>query len=289
MAVCAVEMAMWDAAGKAMRAPVCSLLGGRWRDKVDIAGYLLIQDAARLAEAATELKRQGYRQFKVKVGSGEENDIRLARAARQALGDGVHLRLDVNGAWTRFTAKRQLLRLAELDLAYVEQPLEMDDLEGSAALRRCQPVPIALDESVYTVQDVVNAINADAADVMLLDAHETGGLWQARKAAAITEGFGIMVGLHSGGELGLSQAANLHLAASIPDMRLAIDSMYEDFRDDILTQRLEVVAGQMAVPTGPGLGVVPDLDKLERYRTDAVRGAYLDDSRPGWFPLKPAY
>lgn len=289
MALAAVEMAMWDAHGKLCGQPLSRLLGGTWRRSVALSGYLLDADPASMAEHAGALKAQGFTQFKIKIGSSEALDIALAEAGRTALGESVHIRLDVNGAWTRTTAKRQLERLREYDIAYVEQPLEIDDLEGHAELRAGQPIPIAIDEGAYTLQDVANVIRNKAADVVLLDIHEIGGVWQARKAAGMCEAFGVDTALHSGGELGISQAANLHLAASIPDMRLAIDSMYPDFADDILVDRLEVRNGEIAVPTGPGLGVEPDLDKLERYRSTDVRGGYLDASQPGWFPLKPAY
>lgn len=289
MALCAVEMAMWDVQGKLARAPLSRLWGGMWRERVGVAAYLLIADPGQLVEAAQEFRSQGFEQFKIKIGSGARLDIELVAAARKVLGEGIHLRADVNGAWSRPTARRQLERLRGFDLAFVEQPLEMDDLEGHAELRRCQPVPIALDESAYTLHDLANIVRAGAADVVLLDAHEAGGMWQARKMAAVAEAFGLETGVHSGGELGLSQAANLHLAASTPDMKIAIDTMYFNYRDDILTERLRAEGGAMAVPTGPGLGVAPDLDKLERYRTDTVRGAYLDPDRAGWFPMKPSY
>jgi glucarate dehydratase len=97
------------------------------------------------------------------------------------------------------------------------------------------------------------------------------------------------VGLHSGGELGLSQAAYLHLAASIPNMSIAIDTEYYYQDADILSERLQLIDGQCAVPTGPGLGVEPDLALVERLRTDRVRGAYLDVDRRDWIPTKPAY
>jgi len=102
--------------------------------------------------------------------------------------------------------------------------LGLDDLEGHADLRRAQPVPIALDESAYTLSDVGNIVRARAADVVLLDPHEAVGLWQVIKQAAICGSVGIPVTFHSGGELALSQAAYVHLTASISNMMLAIDT-----------------------------------------------------------------
>jgi glucarate dehydratase len=289
MAIAAVELAMWDAFGQLCGQPLCRLWGGQWRETIPIAAYLLVHDPGRLAEKAAWYKAKGFRDYKVKIGTGAARDVAQLRAARKVLGDEAHIRADCNGAWSRATARRQFEKLREFDLAYIEQPLEMDDLEGHAELRRSQPIPIALDESVYTAGDLANVVRAGAADIVLLDAHEAGGFFQARKQAAIAEAFGLTVTLHAGCELGLSQVANLHLAASIPELRLSIDSHYPLFSDDILPEPLVIADGCMRVPDKPGLGVEPDLDKLERYRTDAVRDAYLDPARPGWFPMKPSY
>ncbi len=289
MAMCAVEMAMWDAFGKACGQPLYRLWGGEWRTRIPLAAYLLQSDPAIVVEDARRYLDAGYETFKLKIGYDERSDIALTRSVREVIGSDRPLRLDVNGAWTPGTAKRQLQRLLPYDPAYVEQPLELDDLAGHAALRASQSVPIALDESAYTLQDVGNIVRAQAADVILLDPHEAGGLWQTVKAAAIAESVGIPVTLHSGGELALSQSAYLHLAASIPNMSLAIDNELAHLAGDISQQPFVIERGTLAVRDAPGLGVDVDLELVARYEVDDIRGAYLDPRRPGWFPTKPAY
>ena len=289
MALCAVEMAMWDALGRATGRPLHALWGGLWRDRAEMAAYILAADPVAAAEAARDYARRGHRSFKVKIGMSEATDISLVRAVRGVVGDGVPVRADVNGAWTPGTARRQLEKLRECDLQYIEQPLELDDLIGHAALRRAQPVPVALDESAYTLSDIGNILRMEAADVVLLDPHEAGGLWQVIKQAGVCESAGIPVTLHSGGELGLSQAAYLHLAASIPNMTISLDTEYAHLAGDIVAHRFTLEDGCFAVPTGPGLGVEVEEAALDRYAVDRIEGAYLDDRRPGWFPVKPAY
>ncbi|HVE48799.1 MAG TPA: mandelate racemase/muconate lactonizing enzyme family protein [Casimicrobiaceae bacterium] len=289
MAMCAVEMAMWDAFGKACGQPLFRLWGGRWRTRIPLAAYLLESDRARLAEKTQRYLDSGYETFKLKIGYDERSDIALTRLVREAIGPDAPLRLDVNGAWTPGTAKRQCRRLAEFDPTYIEQPLELDDLAGHAALRASQSVPIALDESAYTLQDVGNIVRAQAADVILLDPHEAGGLWPVIKGAAICESVGIPVTLHSGGELGLSQSAYLHLAASIPNLSIAIDCEHQHLAADIINEPFVIDRGTLDVRERPGLGVDVDEDALTRFRVDTIEGAYLDPRRPGWFPMKPAY
>jgi glucarate dehydratase len=289
MATCAVEMAMWDAFGKACGQPLYRLWGGRWRQRIPLAAYLLQSDPAQVVADARAYREDGYETYKLKIGYDEHSDIELTHLVREVIGPDAPLRLDVNGAWTPGTAKRQCRRLVPYDPAYIEQPLELDDLAGHAALRASQSIPIALDESAYTLQDVGNIVRAQAADVILLDPHEAGGLWPTVKSAAIAESVGIPVTLHSGGELGLSQAAYLHLAASIPNLSLAIDNELRHLAGDVITEPFAVERGALVVPEGPGLGVTLDHAAVERYRVDDITGAYLDPRRPGWFPTKPAY
>ncbi|MDB5851335.1 MAG: hypothetical protein JWP29_5087 [Rhodoferax sp.] len=288
MAMAAVEMAMWDAQARASGQPLSALWGGVFREKVEAAAYLFGTDAEQLTTAAQRFKDTGYRSFKVKIGMDPASDIGNVEAVKRVTGE-LPLRADVNGAWTPGTARRMLERLRGYDLQYIEQPLELDDLQGHAELRRMQPVPVALDESAYTLADVGNIVRASAADVVLLDPHEIGGLWQTIKAAAICEAVGIPVGLHSGGELGFSQSAYIHLAASIPNLSISIDTERAYLADDVVTDAPRIVDGSFSVPTEPGLGALPDFEKLARYSTETIHGAYLDAARPGWFSTKPAY
>jgi L-alanine-DL-glutamate epimerase-like enolase superfamily enzyme len=288
MAICAMEMAMWDALGKKAGLPLYALWGGMWRKEVEGSAYLFTNDRQGLSERLKRFLDNGYTTFKVKIGFDEASDIALAETTRKIIGDKP-MRLDVNGAWTVPTAKRQLEKLRRLDPAYVEQPLELDDLAGHAALVAASPVPIALDESAYTLTDVGNIVRASAADVVLLDPHEAGGLWPTIKSAAICESVGIPVSLHSGAELALSQSAYVQLAASIPNMSIAIDTERTYLGGDISPNPPVLKHGRYAVPQEPGLGVEIDEDAIAKYRVDRIVGAYLDTERPDWFPVKPAY
>lgn len=288
MAMAAVEMAMWDAQARVLGQPLSSLWGGVFRQQVEVSGYLFGTDTQALRAQASGFLDSGYRSFKVKIGMDMASDISNVEAVRSVVGD-LPLRADVNSAWTPGTARRRLERLRGYDLQYIEQPLELDDLQGHSELRRMQPVPVALDESAYTLSDVGNIVRAGAADVILLDPHEIGGLWQTIKAAAVAESAGIPVTLHSGAELGFSQAAYIHLAASIPNMSISIDSERHYLSDDVVQVQPVLADGAFAVPTEPGLGVQPDFAKIARYQTQTILGPYLDASRPGWFSTKPSY
>jgi glucarate dehydratase len=288
-ALAGVEMALWDILGKRAGMPLYKLWGGAFRRQIPLVGYVQAKSPQQAAEAAANFVADGYQTIKVKIGMTPESDLEIVSAARTAIGSAVKLRADVNGAWTIGTAKRMLRKLEAFDLEYIEQPLPMDDLRGHAELRRLFATPVALDESAYTMQDVLNIIRAEAADVLLLDPHQAGGLWRCRKAAAIAEAAGLPVTLHSGAELGISTAAYLHLAASVPNMMLAIDTQYSNQSDDIVTEKHDCQKGIMAAPEGAGLGMVLHRGKLEGYKENGIRAPYLDTELPGWFPTKPQY
>ena len=288
MAIAAMEMAMWDALGHRAGLPLCALWGGMWRESVAASAYIFVSDPHKVSDTAKRFLEEGFETFKIKIGVSMQTDVPLVEAVKKVVGN-CDVRADVNGAWTPGTARRQLAKLAPYDLAYVEQPLELDDLAGHAELRTCQTVPIALDESAYSLSDVGNIVRASAADVVLLDPHEAGGVWQVIKQAAICESVGIPVTLHSGGELALSQAAYVHLAASIPNMSLAIDTEQTYLAGDIAPDGPRLKKGRFTVPDRPGLGVEPDMALIERYVVDGIKGAYLDPDKPDWFPTKPAY
>lgn len=287
-ALAGFEMALWDIVGKQAKMPLYQLWGGAYRNPIPMIAYLQAKDPQQIAADAAAAVANGFDTIKVKIGMSPASDLEIVAAARAAAPQ-AKLRADVNGAWTIGTAKRMLRKLEEYDLEYVEQPLPLNDLIGHAALRKLFSTPIALDESAYTMQDVLAIIRHDAADVLLLDPHQSGGLWHCRKAAAIAEAAGLPVTLHSGAELGISTAAYLHLAASLPNLMLAVDNQYHSLTDDLIDAPHRLTNGSMNVPTGAGLGVALNAQKLRQCATDTIRDPYLDPDQSDWFPTKPQY
>lgn len=287
-ALAGFEMALWDIVGKQANLPLYKLWGGAYRNPIPMIAYLQANDPQQIAAEAAAASAAGYETIKVKIGMSPASDLEIVAAARAAAPQ-AKLRADVNGAWTLGTAKRMLRKLEQYDLEYVEQPLPLHDLNGHAYLRKLFSTPIALDESAYTLQDVLAILRAEAADVILLDPHQAGGLWRCRKAAALAEAAGLPVTLHSGAELGFSTAAYLHLAASIPNLMLAVDNQLTNLTDDLTEPLHQIQRGNLAVPEAPGLGMKLATPKLQQYRADKIGQPYLDPDRPEWFPTKPQY
>jgi glucarate dehydratase len=270
----ALETACWDLIGKAVDRPLHQLLGGRMRDRIPMIAYLMYrlpspsggggeQTAEQLVEHARALVAEhGLRTLKLKGGVLEpEEEYATVRALREAF-PAHDLRFDPNALWTAETAVRMGRRLEELDLEWYEDPTW--GVDAMSRVRRDVRIPFATNMCCVQLDQLPVAIRAGALDVQLLDVHDWGGLGQTLKGAATCEAFGLGIGLHSGGEAGVSTALYLQLAAALPKLPHAVDSFYHHQTEDVITRPHRYVDGCFGVPDGPGLGVELDLDQLRR-------------------------
>ncbi len=151
-------------------------------------------------------------------------------------------------------------------MEYLEQPLAEDALAESARLRRQTRVPVALNESVYGPDSVRRILKLEAADVLVVETYQAGGVWPCVLIGRLAQAAGVPCVMHCGHDLGLKTAAMLHVAASSPAFGTAHDTTYYGLQSDIARPELTIRAGHMELPSAPGLGVevVPEL--LSRYR-----------------------
>lgn len=301
----AIEFACLDLQGKALNKPVCEIIGGKMRDEVPFSLYLFYRypNAAGQGEVSSpdqmasyvreQVARHGFQSIKYKNGvlpPDEEVDtfISLRKAFPK-----MPIRLDPNAAWTVTTAIRVARRLHDYDLEYLEDPVW-----GMRALARVNAkapwITLASNMSIFAFEDLAPNVAMDVLDIVLLDPHWYGGITRARLAAQVCETFGVDVGMHSGAEFGISQAAMIHLAASLPNLLLAPDSHYHHLTDDIIEGgKLQYTGGRMKVPEGPGLGVRLDRDKLARYHELSDKrqmGSWIEDPRrPGAITCQPKW
>ena len=300
-----LEFAILDIQGKALNKSVCALLGGKVRDEVHFSAYLFyryanpsgageVSTAEQMVQFAKDLVSQyGFSTLKYKNGVlPPDDEIDTFIALRKAF-PKHRIRLDPNAAWTITTAVHVARRLHDYDLEYLEDPVW-----GLRAMQRVNQkapwVTLASNMSVFAFEDLAPAITGDVLDVVLLDPHWYGGIHRAKLAGQICDTMGVDVGMHSGAEFGISQAAMLHLAASLPNLVLAPDSHYHHLTDDIIEGgKMKYKNGAMVVPTGPGLGVSLDRDKLARYHEFSTRqemGSWIEDPRkPGAITMQPKW
>ncbi len=263
-----IELALWDLSGKARGVPVAALLGGLVRQRVDVAACMGIQSYERAGEIAAYFVEQGFGTLKTKAGADMDEDIAMVRGVRDAVGDQLKLRIDPNRAYSPSQAAELCRQLEPFDLEYLEQPIPAEPLSDAHWLRSQSRVPIALNESVTDPQSVLAILQADAAAFVLPDTHIAGGILPCVTIGRICEAAGIPCIMHCGHDLGPKTAAMVHVAAACQAYSLANDTTYFGLEDDVITERIKIRDGQIAVSTIPGLGIEGDPDRIARYRVD---------------------
>jgi len=263
-----LELALWDICGQAAGLPVAALLGGVIRERVEVAACMGIQSYERAKEMAAWYVEQGFGTLKTKAGSDMREDLEMVRGVRDAVGDRLKLRIDPNRAYSPQQAAELGRQLEQYSLEYFEQPIPAEPLADAAWLRRQTRTPIALNESVTDPASVLAILRADAAAFLLPDTHIAGGIWPCVAIGQLCAAAGIPCIMHCGHDLGPKTAAMLHVAAACPAYALANDTTYYGLEDDIITERLSIERGTMAVPTRPGLGVAGDPERIARYAID---------------------
>ena len=266
----AVEMALWDIAGKAAGKPVYELLGGKVRELVPTKFSVSGRPAEQAAEIARWAVDQGFTSMKVKVGIDVEGDVARLRAVREAVGPQAHIGVDANGGWgDSETAARAVERLREFDIHFVEQPVPAGALFGFPDTRWRIELPVIADESVYSLADAKNIIEVQGADAFSIYIGKAGGIGPARDIGEYVDGVVLPTLLGSNLELGVGSAAMIHLGLTryINPGPFACDIIGPLFyEDDILVEPLPIKGGEARVHERPGLGVELDEAKIEKYR-----------------------
>jgi glucarate dehydratase len=299
----ALDMACLDIMGKALQRPIHSLLGGKHRDRVPFSAYLFYRypsSDGRGGEDSPEklvdysrmvVDQYGFDALKFKGGVlPPRQELRTLKLLREAFPE-CHIRFDPNAAWSVSTSINTLRRMMEYDLEYAEDPTW--GIEGMALVRKDVPVPLATNMCVINFDQIPLAVRTRCIDIILSDVHYWGGLASNKRLAGVCETFQLGLGMHSDRELGVSTAAQVHLAAAIPNITYACDSHYHHQVDDIITKPFAYKKGCFDVPDGAGLGVEIDREKLAKYahmyQEQGEAGEFLDPYRPEWVPKLPLW
>lgn len=269
LATSGIDLALHDLLGKAMNTSVCNLLGGCHQDKILLSTEVPRGVPEKMAEHSVEYYEQGVRGFKAKVGSDPVRDALSLKAMREALGDKVSLRADANQGYNPKEAIKMctLSQKYDVNLELLEQPTKKWDLDGMARITKTVDVPIEADESAFSLFDVMRIIKKGAADVINAKVAKAGGFYGVKKWAAVAESAGLETVVGTEWGIGSQIAAKLHLGGSTKNIHPVIEFTEIMIHDTLLPESLELKDGYLDVPTGPGLGLELDPEKIEKYRT----------------------
>ncbi len=278
-ALSGVDIALWDLKGRILEQPVHTLMGGSIR--TDVAAYATGtyrrehgDPLAYITEEVGGYVREGFGAVKLKIGFGVEEDLALVAAVRDAIGVRTRLMLDANHGFDALEAIRLGGRAERFDIDWFKEPVVPDDLNSYIEVRRRQPIPVAGGECEYTRWGFREELTRGAMDIIQPDTCATGGLSEAKKIADMAVAFGVRYVPHVWGT-GIGLAAALNLLAVLPhspprykarEPLLEFDRSEHPFRQEILRQKIEHVAGRVTIPDAPGLGIEINRAALEQFK-----------------------
>lgn len=270
----AVDVALWDIAGKAAELPIHRLMGTYRHSVPAYASSAVLESPEAYAAEAISFRDAGWAAYKIHPPRIPEQDIAVCQAARAAVGDDFPLMLDSTWSYNYTDAVRVGRAIEELGFRWYEDPLADDDLNGYIKLREKLDIPIlATEYGPEVLQDYQPWITGKATDMLRGDPAAKGGLTQMLKTAHLAEAFRMPYEIHHGGN-SLNNVANLHVIMSIPNTTLFEVLLPAGAQKYGLVNDIEIDAdGLVHAPTEPGLGYEIDHDLVSNKTVDVLRVA----------------
>ena len=277
-AISAVDIALWDIMGKALKQPIHQLLGGAFRTRVQAYATGLFRRerpdrTAALVNEARGYVDEGFTAMKMKVGFGPDYDITNVAAVRRAIGDKVLFAVDANCGYDRGTAIAVGQELAKQNLLWFEEPIAADDIEGYVEIRRALNMRISGAEQLRGRWAFRRVLEERAMDIIQPDICVCGGFTEFRKISAMASASHVRVIPHMFGTA-IRLAATLQLLAAMPDWPhahepfptlLEYDMSENALRTELAREPIRHSGGVVAVPQAPGLGIEIDREVLQKY------------------------
>ena len=289
-ALSGVDIALWDLAGKAANLPLYKMIGGAHRDKVEVYGYgMMLRPEniksliSRFKEESAVIKEMGFKALKMKVGVGPKDDIKLIEAVRGGIGDNFRFMVDANHGYTTHDALYVGRAMEEFSPYWFEEPVAPEDLDGYRELRAALKVNISGGEAEFNRWGWRKLLESRGLDIAQPEVCALGGISEYLRVLALCHSHFTPVVNHVWGSA-IAVAVNLHLLAAMPPLpgglfpwepMLEFDTTHNRFIDDLLTVSLDIKKqvkinnGTVSLPNGPGLGVTPKRDFLDKFRIDS--------------------
>jgi L-alanine-DL-glutamate epimerase-like enolase superfamily enzyme len=254
-----IDIALWDILGKHLGVPVWQLLGGRTHDWLPAYASGGWAPADRIGqELQGYIDKGGFKAVKMRVGIQDEtvnNSAQRVQAARDALGPDIAIMADAHCTFTARDALRFARKVTDCDLAWFEEPISADDLEGQAELRRATDIPIAAGESLFTRFDFRDNISARAIDILQPDPAICGGITETARIATLASAHQVRLAPHLWGGA-IMFAAGFHVCIADPSAFILEYSLgHNPMQHELATNMFPIIDGGMAAPETPGLGI----------------------------------
>ena len=278
-ALSAIDIALWDIKGKALGLPISKLLGGAYRDKAHVyaTGLYQPQNVPSITDALTEealgYKKDGFSGMKLKVGYGIEEDIRLVRAVREAIGDDIFLMVDANHAYNASEAIRLARAMEKYNIYWFEEPVPPEDIDGYIEVKQKSGILITGGECEYTRYGFRELITRRAVDILQPDLCAAGGFTELARIVTLASAWNVPVMPHVWGtNVGL--AASLQFFATLPhfpERRYPAEPFFEydrsphPLRDGVTREKFAMKNGYLDIPQRPGLGITLDMSFVKKY------------------------
>lgn len=273
-AISGINIALWDILGKATGQPVGLLLGGYYRKTVKPYASILFQEPPRLRDTLQQIYAQGFRAVKLGWAPfgrvSRQLDEAMVCTARETLGPAVDLIVDAGGSeafwpWNAVDAADRARMLADYHVAWYEEPLPPDDIDGYVELRARSTVKISCGEILTRRQTFKPWLDRRAVDIIQPDSTKVGGLSESRKIGWLAEANNIMLVPH-GWNTAIGVAADIHLVCALPNAQWVEFLFGSPYIDDLLTVPFSLDAdGLLPLPDSPGLGIEVNRNALERF------------------------
>lgn len=258
----AIDIACYDILGKASNLPIYTLLGGKKKASPMIPKVLSILEPDILARQAKEAVGEGYTELKMKLSTNPVKDIARVKAVREAVGDHVIIRVDVNQGWkTVQVAKETIRQLEPYHVSWIEQPIAQSGVSFFKQLQKESATPLMADESMITPQNLRTLIQDQSVDYINLKLMKSGGIYPVYQLATQAALFGISCQIGSMVESSIASAAGFHVAVSKENIISTEISGPTKFSKDVgnLTYSLPYVN----LTNSPGLGIEINDDHLQ--------------------------
>ncbi len=264
----ALDTALLDLTGQISGLPVWALLGGLAKARLPLSVSIANPDFDADLELMARLRAEGVGIIKLKAGfAGHAFDIKRLEKIAQDFPE-FRVRVDFNQGLTPDDAERRVRDVASFAPEFIEQPVAAHKFTLMARLRDCIDVPLLADESVFGPEDMTRAAREAICDGVSIKIMKAGSLGRAQTVARMAAANGLSAYGGDMFETGLAHLAGAHMIAATPEITLGCEFYQARYylQDDLLSAPFPIENGHVILPQTPGLGIAPDLEKLNHFK-----------------------